>query len=169
MVASSTGASSCATAELGDSGPAGAAACWAELLPAAAAAPAADAGASQGEPSNSSLRFMMLFTRSWGVGAMAGLLPSLGVPARACCGVAASASASRPAAALSAGLMLSPCRLSSPSEVYFLASSLMDSGTEAEERRFQDGERTAPARDEPGQGGLKVSGSRLKRLHRSQE
>ena len=63
MVASSTGASSCATAEPGDRGPAGAAACCAGLLPAAAAA-RKDAGASPGELSNSSLRFIMLFTRS---------------------------------------------------------------------------------------------------------
>lgn len=104
----------------------------------------------------------MLSSTLCGVGSSVGLRPA----APACTGVAASAS-STTSDTPAGDAILAPWwggvkpsgPLPSMSEVYFLDSSRMDSGTEAEERRFQEGELTAPAQPQQTKQGVR-GGSR---------
>lgn len=162
----STGPSSWATAAAGDWRPdaagcaaAGSAASSAALLvgastpPCTAAASVSPCPWPAGGLSYSWLRFMMLSSRWWGVGSSVGLRPS--PPA---CGVLPESLPWWPgvsaatAAGVDAGLGTSP-------GVYFLASSRMDSGTEVEERRFQEGERTLSAAGQVLAGGTSGTGA----------
>lgn len=156
----STGPSSCATADAGErwalaapgSSSAGSAVCSAALLACPGAAFGAAATAvgwfpwPAGGLSYSALRLMTLSNTWCGVGPSVGLRPS----PPACGGVPASlpwwaGDSAAAAAGVDAGL--GPAL-----ELYFLASSRMDSGTEVEDRRFQEGERAASAQQRAASG-----------------